>query len=71
MLEDRGYSTREVAGRLGPVSRKKPEKMQSMAQVEVERLGSGMQVDAGHQKSMTSVENRGSVRGYSPGSDDR
>ncbi len=35
--------------------------------VEVERLGSGMRVDAGRQKSMTSVENRDPVRKYSPG----
>ena len=65
MLEDTGYSTRVDAGRLDPVRRKMPEN------VEVERLGSGKRVDAGHQKSMTSGENRDSECGYSPGSGDR
>ncbi len=61
VLEDTGYSTRVDAGRLDPVRRKMPENA-----VEVERLGSGKRVDAGHQKSMTSGENRDSERGYSP-----
>ncbi len=41
--------------------------MESMAQAEVRDWGSGTRVDAGHQKSMTSVENRDPVRKYSPG----
>ncbi len=41
--------------------------MELMAQAEVRDWRSGTRVDAGHQKSMTSVENRDPVRKYSPG----
>ena len=61
MLEDTGYSMREGAGRLGPVCRKTPENSRSR------KTGSGKRVDAGHQKSMTSGENRDSERGYFTG----
>ncbi len=70
MSEDRGFSTREDAGKLGfRYARRRRKTGVGGTSRSRKTGGSGTRVDAGHQKSMTSVENRDPVRKYSPGSE--